>query len=775
MAAAAAAAPSTDDDDDAIAVAMAERQELVLRRQLRELHRLVGVQRQLKGADPLEPQGRAKKPDLLDGLAPLLDSLGGIASIGCVEGVVAIMRKATAVDSTRKLLVVVLEKTKDKMPCLAKFVKMQGLAVLSTWLGDASKAARPQAVVQILRLLPRLPVTVNGLKDSGIGKLVNKLTKEKTGGDEDVRTEAASVLDGWKKLAKAKAAAESTAAAPPAKPAAAAAPATTAADATAAATAPAAAAAAAAPAAKEPGDPAASKAESKTATAAAAAAAAAVAKAERADTAAAAAAAAAATEKKSAARSRATAIRDNDMFGDSKKASGGPPAKKVKASIRPDHVRARAERMKATRMVAAGSADPFESTISSSATTGSGSGLTIAISAPSSSTASGGADRRPSPTNGRPKSPVTASSPPSTTGNTPSTTTTTKPAPKRTREGADASPLSAGARASSDGSGSPGSGSGSSGSPLENGGKKKKQKTIDGAAQKTGIKKKRVTWPADEKIANWKYFTKDEKEDIKPSETEEAAGGGGGGGGGGGFKSAMQEEKAAERRAIAARILQQKIDAMKETLPWGSTLERILLPPDCADSCNRGEDSEEVATQSEREKSALEAFFTQQTIPDSPAEPAAAADRREGSAEAPDDATVPVIPIDDDNDGSATATATAQTASGLNNLSAAPASAATAAAPAATQVTTSPLVAISLALSCKTSLTTNNILRTRTQDLSALVTQITNLQSMTSQMQHQPQGGMHSTYDTIYDCCSSTFCIPASTMRSYCIHDVVDP
>ena len=673
-----AMADSGSTDDDAVAVAMAERQELVLRRQLRELHRLVGVQRQLKGADPLSGQpveARGRAQDLLDGLAPLLDSLGGIASIGCVEGVVAIMRKATAVDSTRKLLIVVLEKTKDKMPCLAKFVKLQGLAVLSSWLGDASKAGRPQAVVQILRLLPRLPVTVNGLKDSGIGKLVNKLTKEKAGGDEDVRKEAASVLDGWKKLAKAKAAAESTA--PPAKPApaaaAAAAPAT-------AATASAAAATAAAPAAQEPGEPAASKAESKAAAAAAAAA-----KAERAETAAAA-AAAAATEKKAAARSRATTIRDNDMFGDSKKASGGPPAKKAKGSIRPDHVRARAERMKASRMGAAasGSADPSES--SNSATTGSGSGSGPTVSVPSSSTAAG-ADRRPSPTNGRPKSPVTASSPPSTTGHTPSITTT-KNAPKRTHEGAadEASPSS----------------DGSPGSPLENGGKKKKQKTSSGGDQKVGVKKKRVTWPADDKIANWKYFTKDEKEDNKPAASAEDAAktdaaAAAAAAGGGGFKSAMQEEKAAERRAIAARILQQKIDAMKETLPWGSTLERILLPPDCADSCNRGEDSEEIATQSEREKSALEAFFTQQTIPESPAEPAAAADCRQGTAEAPDDATVPVIPIDDDGSQSAAAAAADQTTPAAA-ASAAPAAsnqwtAAGAAmsgggsAPAATQVT----------------------------------------------------------------------------------------
>ena len=331
------------DDEIAVATAMAERQELVLRRQLRELHRLVSVQRQRKGTDPLTgeavvDQGRSKTPHVLDDLPPLLDSQGGIASIGCVEGVVAIMRQTTAVDSTRKLLIVVLEKTKDKMPCLAKFVKIHGLGVLSTWLADAMTANRPQAVVQILRLLPRLPVTVNGLKDSGIGKLVNRLTKEKAGGDEELRKEAGSVLEGWKKLAKAKAAAGSassptspapargadTGSSPPAGS-----------DGTETAT--------------DAATPPAATVRSTAGTSAAVEAVAKVdtvklsAKADRPE----------ATDKKGGARARATAIRDNDMFGDSTKATGAAPAKKPKTAIRPDYVRARAERMKAGRMAAA--------------------------------------------------------------------------------------------------------------------------------------------------------------------------------------------------------------------------------------------------------------------------------------------------------------------------------------------------------------------------------------------------------------------------------------
>ena len=406
--------------------AIAERQELVLRRQLKELHRLVGAQRQLKGADPLTGQlleaqaGRAKKPGLLDELPPLLDSAGGIASIGCVAGVVDIMRRATAVDSTRKLLIVVLDKTKDKMPCLAKFVKIQGLGVLSSWLGDASKAGRPQPVLQILRLLPRLPVTVNGLKDSGIGKLVNRLTKEKAGSDEDVRREAAKVVDGWKALAKAKAAADSTAP-PPAAPKPQASP-----PRVAGAPAPAAPAPAAPKPAAEARAP--TRGEGKAGS-------------DRAD-----------PEKKGSARARATAIRDNDMFGDSKASSG--PSKKAKAATRPDHARARAERMKASRPIAS---NPFDASSASST------------------------ERRPSPTHSRPKTPPPGRSSPSAAADGPAAAGTN--AHKRTRD-------PAGGR---EAAGSPSAGT-------------KKQKTGD-----AGVKKKRVTWPAADKLANWKFFEKEEQ------------------------------------------------------------------------------------------------------------------------------------------------------------------------------------------------------------------------------------------------------------------------
>eukprot|EP01043_Picozoa_sp_COSAG02_P059334 COSAG02_NODE_7545_length_2968_cov_1.526316_3_plen_174_part_00 len=142
----------------------------------------------------------------------------------------------------------------------------------------------------------------------------------------------------------------------------------------------------------------------------------------------------------------------------------------------------------------------------------------------------------------------------------------------------------------------------------------------------------------------------------------------------------MQEERAAERRAIAARILQQKIDAMQEKLPWDS-LQPILLPPDCADGAKRGEDSQEVNTQIEREKVALGAFFKADAIPDSPSEPPDAADRREGAAGDADDASVPVIPIDDSGSGSGLGSSSDSTQQPVATSAPAPAAPQTWAAP----------------------------------------------------------------------------------------------
>jgi hypothetical protein len=557
----------------AIVLGTAERQELLLSRQLKELHRLVAKQRQLHGKDPLTGAVVHRPKKIADPfeekLLPLLDEQGGISGIENVESVLTLMRQASSVDSSRKLLLLVLDKTRDKMPCLAKFVKAQGLGVLSSWLSDASKAAKPQLVLKILRLLPRLPVTVNGLRDSGIGKLVNRLTKTKADvGEtrEDIKKEAASVVEGWKALAKANvSSASATTVAVPRRDA--------------------------EPLAKKNKLNKASLSSSnkhhsggsdgKTSAAARNE------PREKQD-----------VDKKPAARRTATVIRESDMFG-----AGA----------------------------AAGSSQKKPRTV-----------------------------RRPSPTEGhRQAKPPAAGRPKSPTSSSPFSSSAGRASPRHTVVKADAA---AGSAATAAGNKRPHADMTSDRIAARDVAPSKMPRVADEPSSANPKKRgKRVTWPSDDKIARWKYFTKDEPAAIKQvggscflsAQASSHLGSClllhlryGAAQAAPGFQSALQEEKAAERRAMAARIREQKekLSMVQERVAWSEPTP-LALPSGCKEvAATYGQDSEERFTQANREKLALEAFYSTQNTPASPAEPVNADDR---ASTEPDDATTLVIPLVD--------------------------------------------------------------------------------------------------------------------------------
>ena len=102
-------------------------------------------------------------------------------------------------------------------------------------------------------------------------------------------------------------------------------------------------------------------------------------------------------------------------------------------------------------------------------------------------------------TDGRPRSPATAGHPPAEIR---SAKASNKGAPKRARDVADDEKRATSASSNDATTSAP---------PGEHG--QKKQKT---EAAPSGVKRRRVTWPADDKIANIRHFTKDEKEDAAP-------------------------------------------------------------------------------------------------------------------------------------------------------------------------------------------------------------------------------------------------------------------
>eukprot|EP01052_Picozoa_sp_SAG31_P055503 SAG31_NODE_15361_length_759_cov_0.654545_1_plen_185_part_01 len=166
--------------------ATVERQDVSFRRQLKQLHKFVDIQQQLTGINPLtgevveKSEAQKQVENFEKRLSAVMDSDSAIANSDKVANFLKLMQGESN-DSSKKLLIMVLGKTKEKTPCLARFVKSDGLAVLNAWLVDANQAERVRTdlIMQILKLLPSLPVTLRSLKDSAIGKTVNKISKSK--------------------------------------------------------------------------------------------------------------------------------------------------------------------------------------------------------------------------------------------------------------------------------------------------------------------------------------------------------------------------------------------------------------------------------------------------------------------------------------------------------------------------------------------------------------------------------------------------------------------
>jgi len=196
----------------------AARQAPLFARQLERLHRACEAQTRLTGVHPISSAsppaaaaaagaaaaaasggaaGTAAAAELAleSALVKLLDDEGRISATEHMGALHALMQQQTQEDD-RKVLLLVLLNTKH-MPCLARFVKSGGLSTLNAWLNAAREAQSTCSIVAILKILPKLPVTMSALKSCGIGKSVNKLRKHES---DDVQSAAVSVVNGWKSL-----------------------------------------------------------------------------------------------------------------------------------------------------------------------------------------------------------------------------------------------------------------------------------------------------------------------------------------------------------------------------------------------------------------------------------------------------------------------------------------------------------------------------------------------------------------------------------------------
>jgi len=94
----------------------------------------------------------------------------------------------------RELVTATLQATEDRQ-LLQIFTHSRALNSLHEWL---SESLHTESLLRLLQLLDHLPISVQSLQSSGIGKTVNKLRKSS---DARVQTRAAELLKCWKALA----------------------------------------------------------------------------------------------------------------------------------------------------------------------------------------------------------------------------------------------------------------------------------------------------------------------------------------------------------------------------------------------------------------------------------------------------------------------------------------------------------------------------------------------------------------------------------------------
>ena len=148
---------------------------------------------------------------LIDRIAELTDRDDSIAGEAQMDTLVSLISGASSIGSTEETLIVTaLMATPKKL--LRRFSHSAALVKVEQWLTQSAAAEENGRTTQLLHLLGRMPMSIQALTDSGLGKPINRLRKLATASAE-VKSAAASLYQDWKSLAaEAPAPAASTAA-----------------------------------------------------------------------------------------------------------------------------------------------------------------------------------------------------------------------------------------------------------------------------------------------------------------------------------------------------------------------------------------------------------------------------------------------------------------------------------------------------------------------------------------------------------------------------------
>lgn len=219
-------------------------QQALFSEQLQELHRLIHIQKVKTGRDPLNgkpmlvtdpafqqaaqykkaqqsrqvqqqqssatsfaPQNGvggqaqsaqvAKKPAAAappSKLAPFVDDSGGISSPDHVLKMLQLVAKQKeATEQLQFLKVLCL----TKKPSLKRFIEVEGLKLLNSWLTLGKKEDNVPFLKQIIKVLEMLPVTLKDLRAYPVGKNINRL---KNHPDKELSENVNKVMEKWMNL-----------------------------------------------------------------------------------------------------------------------------------------------------------------------------------------------------------------------------------------------------------------------------------------------------------------------------------------------------------------------------------------------------------------------------------------------------------------------------------------------------------------------------------------------------------------------------------------------
>jgi len=158
-------------------------------------------------------QGRAIRPVEI---ANITDKYGGVENSAGVEHLIHLMqehvddsaKKGTDLTSWRTMLVEVIANT-NRDDCLNQFVQHGGLLIMDDWLQVAHKGKNggggspkegdtivDELLLMLLHAFNKLPVDLNALKKSSVGKSVNLLRNHR---NSEIKRRAKYLVDTWKK------------------------------------------------------------------------------------------------------------------------------------------------------------------------------------------------------------------------------------------------------------------------------------------------------------------------------------------------------------------------------------------------------------------------------------------------------------------------------------------------------------------------------------------------------------------------------------------------